>query len=106
MITATTKTLKTLLTENKEKLVLVDFWAPWCAPCLAIAPRVEKLALKYLGKGVVGAKFDIEANKLPGHKLKIESIPALLLFKNGKEVDRIVGLVPMKEIETLIKKHL
>jgi len=81
--------------------VLVDFWAEWCVPCKMIAPMVEDLATEYDGK-VNFVKMDVAAN--PGTPLKfgIRSIPTLLLFKNGKPVDQVVGAVP----KAVLKKRL
>jgi thioredoxin 1 len=73
--------------------VLVDFWAAWCGPCRMLAPFVEELARDYAGKAVV-AKMDTDANPQTPTKYGIISIPTLIIFKDGKEVDRIVGAVP------------
>lgn len=73
--------------------VLVDFWAAWCGPCRMIAPFVEEIARDYAGKAVV-AKVDTDANPQTPMKYGIMGIPTLIIFKNGQEVDRIVGAVP------------
>jgi len=73
--------------------VLVDFWAAWCGPCRMIAPFVEELATDYAGKAVV-AKMDTDANPQTPMQYGIMGIPTLIIFKNGQEVDRIVGAVP------------
>lgn len=73
-----------------EAPVIVDFWAPWCGPCLAMAPTFEDMAEKYKGK-VTFAKLNTDDNpKTPG-RLGIQGIPTMIVFKSGKEVDRIVG---------------
>ncbi len=77
--------------------VLVDFWAAWCGPCRMIAPSVEEIAKDYAGKALV-AKMDTDANPQTPHKYGIMGIPTLIIFKNGKEVDRIVGAVPKAAI--------
>jgi thioredoxin 1 len=90
---------------TQSRLVLVDFWATWCAPCKTIAPSVEGLARQYAGKLTVG-KMDVDRNQsIPG-QFAIESIPTLLLFKEGKLVDGIVGAVPKAQLEALVKKWM
>ncbi len=81
--------------------VLVDFWADWCAPCKMIAPMVEDLANEYDGK-VTFVKLDVDANPETSMKFGIRSIPTLLLFKDGKPVDQVIGAVP----KAVLKKHL
>ena len=77
--------------------VLVDFWAAWCGPCRMIAPFVEELATDYAGKAVV-AKMDTDANPQTPMQYGIMGIPTLIIFQNGQEVDRIVGVVPKAAI--------
>jgi thioredoxin 1 len=90
---------------GSDKLVLVDFWATWCAPCLAIAPHVEALANEMSGKLSVG-KLNIDDNPGTAGKFGVRSIPTLILFKGGKPVDQIVGAVPKRKLEEMIQKHL
>jgi thioredoxin 1 len=73
--------------------VLVDFWAAWCGPCRMIAPFVEEIARDYAGKAAV-AKMDTDANPQTPMKYGIMGIPTLIIFKDGKEAERIVGAVP------------
>ena len=85
--------------------VLVDFWAPWCAPCRMVAPAVEELANEYDGKLKVG-KVNTDENPMKAQSLGIRGIPTLILFKDGKVVDQVVGAVPKNQLEGLIKKAL
>lgn len=92
---------------DSKSPVLVDFWAAWCGPCRMIAPFVEEIAKDYAGKAVV-AKMDTDANPQTPMKYGIMGIPTLIFFKDGKEVDRIVGAVPKaviaKKMEAVLTK--
>ena len=91
--------------EQGKGLVLVDFWAEWCAPCRAIAPILEQLATTYDGQIRV-TKMDVDANQRTPMRFNVRSIPSLLFFKDGKHVDTIVGLTPKPALEARIQKHL
>jgi thioredoxin len=92
-------------TLRNNKVVLLDFWAGWCGPCRALAPTIEELAKEYAGKILV-AKMDVDENPGTAEKFQVFSIPTMVVFKNGTEVERLVGLCPKKNIEALLKKQL
>lgn len=71
--------------------VLLDMWAAWCGPCRMIAPTIEALAAELSGKAIVG-KMDVDANPNTAMRFHVQSIPTLLIFKDGREVDRLIGL--------------
>ena len=81
--------------------VLVDFWAQWCAPCLAAAPVIEELSREYDGK-VAFAKVNVEDNSTIAAKYGIAAIPTMLIFKGGEPVQQLVGLKPKKELKKLL----
>jgi thioredoxin len=90
---------------NSPKLGVVDFWAPWCGPCIALGPTIDQLAKEYEGKVNV-AKINVDENPETSIKFGITSIPCVLFFKDGKLVDKQVGVAPKAAYESKIKSHL
>lgn len=90
---------------NSSQTVLVDFWAPWCATCLEIAPQLEEIAAEYQGRAVVG-KLNVDDNPELARKFAINTIPALLVFKGGRQVGKIVGAESKARIVAELKKGL
>ena len=90
---------------NSEVPVLIDFWAEWCAPCKMVAPVLEELSEEYAGKLKIG-KLDVDSNGELAMKFSVQSIPTLMLFKNGEEVGRKVGAVPKPAIVELFRAQI
>lgn len=88
-----------------EKPVLVDFWATWCAPCIALTPTIEALAEKYSATARV-VKMNVDENPTVTNRYGIRGMPTLILFKNGREEERVLGAVSRDALARLMDKHV
>ena len=86
-------------------VTLVDFWATWCSPCRMLAPVLEEIADENDGKIVIG-KLDVDSNPNTAMSFGIQSIPTLILFKDGQPLERLVGFMPKKKLLEKITPHL
>ena len=90
---------------SKYPIMLVDFWAPWCGPCRMVSPIIEQLSREYSGKVAFG-KVNIDENQRIATSFGIQSIPTLMIFRNGKAVDVMVGALPKAQIEMKLKQQI
>ena len=101
-IEVTGDTFESTIADNK--LVLVDFWAPWCGPCRMVAPVLDEIAGEH-GDKVTIAKVNTDENQVVASKHGIMSIPTMMLFKNGEKIDQMVGALPKPQIMAKLEPH-
>jgi thioredoxin 1 len=89
----------------KHKLIVVDFWAPWCGPCRMVGPIIEELAAEYTGKVAFG-KLNVDENAMVPSSFGVRGIPTLIIFKGGKIVDTLVGACSKSHIESKFRPYM
>ncbi len=89
---------------HSRQPLLVDFWAEWCGPCRAVAPTLEELADRYRGRATI-AKLDVDANASSASRYQVQAIPTLILFKDGKEQERLIGAQSKQTITDLLDRY-
>ena len=92
-------------TIQKYPLVVIDCWAPWCGPCRMVSPVLDEIARDYAGKVIIG-KLNVDENQRTAMEYQIMGIPAMLIFKNGKLIDQVIGAMPRQILEPKIVKYL
>ena len=90
---------------QSSKPVLVDFWAAWCAPCRMLAPTIDAIAEQF-GDSAAVVKVNVDDNTSTAQRYGIKGIPTLILFRGGKEVERVVGATSKESISRMIEKHV
>ena len=86
-------------------LILVDFWAEWCGPCRMVAPILDELAVEYEGQVTI-AKLNVDENREAASRFGIRSIPTILFFKDGAQVEQVIGALPKSALKAKVQQHL
>ena len=90
---------------GKGELMMVDFWAEWCGPCKMLGPVIDQLAQEYEGKAVIG-KVNVDEEQELAMSFGISSIPTVVFFKDGEEIERLVGVMPPEDFVQVLEKNL
>ena len=90
---------------ESDKMVLIDFWATWCAPCRMMGPVIEQLAAEYDGKAKVG-KVNVDEETALAQQFQVMSIPTIILMKDGKAINQLIGVRSKAELETLLSSNM
>ena len=91
---------------GKGELMMVDFWAAWCGPCQRLGPVIEQLAEEYEGQNVIIGKVDVDEEPSLAQRFGVMNIPTVILFKNGQELERKVGAMPIDEYAQTLDENL
>ncbi|MFI5406859.1 MAG: thioredoxin [Nitrososphaerales archaeon] len=91
-------------TTRKYSLLVVDFWAPWCGPCKLVSPMIDQLAIELRGKVVFG-KLNVDENPTVANIFGIQSIPTLIIFRNGEAIDGLMGAIPKQQLISTISRY-
>ncbi len=91
-------------TTRKYSLLVVDFWAPWCGPCKLVSPMIDRLAIELRGKVVFG-KLNVDENPTVANIFGIQSIPTLIIFKNGEAIDGLMGAIPKQQLISTMSRY-
>ncbi len=94
-----------VIDESHRRLVVVDFWAAWCAPCVALTPTLEDLAAAYGGRFLL-AKVEVDDNMRLAGRYKLRGFPTVILFRDGRQVDHFVGNKPRHHVRELLEAHI
>lgn len=90
---------------KRKGLILVDFWAEWCGPCRMVAPILDELAVEYEGQVTI-AKLNVDENRQTAARFGIRSIPTILFFKDGAQVEQVIGALPKSALKAKVQQHL
>lgn len=103
VVTVTDELFPNIIGQNK--LVLIDFWASWCGPCMKLIPVLEQLAELYIHKAVIG-KLDIDLNMASAQQYNIKTIPTVVIFQESIEIERLSGYYPLEKLQQILDRYV